>query len=140
MNKKHGIDDGVERDARQRSFSDCTCKNNATNAVITDQVPTGFVFLDASNGGQLVGDEVVWTFPTLETSGSVSFRTTVDPETIDRANPTVNIATIDSDDTPPDEGEDDVTDVEEPPPQGGTPTLSPSLPNTAAGFGTNGEP
>jgi uncharacterized repeat protein (TIGR01451 family) len=111
-----------------------------SNAEIRDEIPAGFVFLDASNGGQLVGDEVVWTFPTLETSGSVSFRTTVDPETIDRANPTVNVATIDSDDTPPDEGEDDVTVVVEPPPLGGTPTPRPSLPNTAAGFGTNGEP
>ena len=52
----------------------------------------------------------------------------------------MNVATIDSNETEPDEGEDDVTVVVEPPPLGGTPTPRPSLPNTAAGFGTNGEP
>jgi hypothetical protein len=50
----------------------------------------------------------------------------------------VNVAVIDSDQTEPDEGEDSVTVVVEPPPLGGTP--APSLPNTAAGFGMNGEP
>jgi len=34
MNKEHGIGDSVQRDARQRSISDCTCKNNAADAVI----------------------------------------------------------------------------------------------------------
>ena len=50
-----------------------------TNAVITDEVPEGFVFLDASDGGTLVDGVVTWTFPTLTESGSVTFRTTVDP-------------------------------------------------------------
>ena len=111
-----------------------------TNAVITDEVPVGFEFLDASDGGTLVDGVVTWTFPTLSASGSVTFRTTVDPETISRVAPTVNVAVIDSDETEPDEGEDSVTVVVEPPPLGGTPTPKPSLPDTAAGFGTNGEP
>lgn len=109
-----------------------------TNAVITDEVPVGFEFLDASDGGTLVDGEVVWTFPTLSTSGSVTFRTTVDPETISRVAPTVNVAVIDSDETEPDEGEDSVTVGREAPVLGGNP--SPSLPNTASGFGMNGEP
>ena len=111
-----------------------------TNAVITDEVPVGFVFLDASDGGQEAGGVVTWNLGTLTESGSVSFRTTVDPETIDRANPTVNVAVIDSDETEPDEGEDSVTVVVEPPPLGSTPTPAPSVPDTAAAFGTNGEP
>jgi hypothetical protein len=52
----------------------------------------------------------------------------------------VNTAVIDSDETEPDEGEDSVTVVVEPPVLGGNPTPRPSLPDTAAGFGTNGEP
>ena len=91
---------------------------------------TGFVFLDASDGGTEAGGVVTWTFETLTESGSVTFRTTVDPETIDRVNPTVNVAVIDSDETTPDEGEDSVTVTVEPPPQGGNPTPSPSLPDT----------
>ncbi len=111
-----------------------------TNAVIRDEIPVGFEFLDASGDGELIDSAVVWTFATLDESGSVTFRTTVDPETISRVAPTVNVATIDSDETEPDEGEDDVRVVVEPPPLGGTPTPRPSLPNTAIGFGTNGEP
>jgi fimbrial isopeptide formation D2 family protein len=109
-----------------------------TNATISDEIPVGFEFLDASDGGALIAGEVVWTFATLDESGSVTFRTTVDPETISRVGPTVNVAVIDSDETEPDEGEDSVTVVVEPPVLVGNPR--PSLPNTAAGFGINGEP
>ena len=90
-----------------------------TNAVITDEVPAGFEFLDASDGGEFVDGVVTWTFPTLTESGSVTFRTTVDPETISRVAPTVNMAVIDSDETAPDDGQDSVTVVVEPPPKGG---------------------
>ncbi|MBA4170358.1 MAG: DUF11 domain-containing protein [Chloroflexi bacterium] len=113
-----------------------------TNAVITDEIPAGFVFLDASDGGLLVDGTVTWTFATLSESGSVTFRTTVDPETISRVAPTVNVAVIDSDETEPDEGQDSVTVVVEPPVLGGnpTPTPKPNLPDTASGIGLNGEP
>ena len=111
-----------------------------TNAVITDEVPAGFEFLDASDGGLLVDGVVTWTFPTLTESGSVTFRTTVDPETISRAAPTVNVAVIDSDETAPDDGQDSVTVVVEPPPQGGNPTPKPSVPDTAVGLAPNGQP
>ena len=83
---------------------------------------------------------MTWAFPTLSASGSVTFRTTVDPESISRAGPTVNVAVIDSDETTPDEGEDSIRVVVEPPPLGGTPTPRPSLPDTAAGIGPSGEP
>ena len=111
-----------------------------TNAVITDEVPVGFEFLDASDGGHLVAGVVTWTFPMLTESGSVTFRTTVDPETISRVAPTVNVAVIDSDETAPDDGEDSVTVGVEPPPQGGNPTPEPSVPDTATGIAPNGQP
>ncbi len=104
-----------------------------TNAVITDELPTGLVFLDASDGGVLNAGTVTWTFPTLTSSGSVTVRTTVDPETISRVAPTVNVAVIDSDETDPDQGEDAVAIAVEPPPLGGNPTPSPWLPDTALG-------
>lgn len=112
-----------------------------TNVVITDAIPEGFVFLDAANGGNFANGVVTWTFASLSESGSVSFRTTVDPETISRAAPTVNTATISSDQTPEDEGTDSVTVSVVPPPQGGnpTPTPAPSMPNTAIGVGPGGE-
>jgi hypothetical protein len=110
-----------------------------TNAVITDVVPAGFTFLDAANGGTLVGGTTVtWNLGTLTTSGSVSFRTTVNVATISRTAPTVNVAVIDSNETPPDEGQDSVTVVVVPPPLGGTPT--PRLPNTAVATGIDGMP
>ena len=111
-----------------------------TNAVITDEIPAGFVFLDAADGGTFADGTVTWTFATLSTSGSVSFRTTVDPETISRAAPTLNTATISSDQTPEDPGEDSVTVAVEPPPKGGNPTPEPSLPNTSLGIGLDGQP
>jgi large repetitive protein len=111
----------------------------AANVVISDEIPTGFTFLDATDGGTFAGGTVTWTFPTLTESGSVSFRTTVDPETISRTGPTENVAVIDSDDTDPDEGEDSVTVSVEPPPLGGNPTPTPSLPDTAIGIGIDGQ-
>jgi uncharacterized repeat protein (TIGR01451 family) len=113
-----------------------------SNAIIRDALPAGFVFLDASDGGTLVDGTVTWTFATLAESGSVTFRTAVDPETISRIAPTVNVAVIESDDTAEDESQDSVSVSVEPPPLGGTPapspradnpspTPKPSLPNTA---------
>jgi uncharacterized repeat protein (TIGR01451 family)/fimbrial isopeptide formation D2 family protein len=111
-----------------------------TNAVITDAIPAGFTFLDAANGGTFSAGTVTWNLGTLTTSGSVSFRTTVDPTTISRVAPTVNIAVIDSNETAPDQGQDSVTVSVVPPPLAGNPTPKPSLPNTAAGIGMDGQP
>jgi hypothetical protein len=109
-----------------------------TNAVITDEVPDGFIFLDAANGGTEAGGVVTWVLPSpLNSSGSVSFRTTVDVDTISLTAPTVNTAVIESDETAPDEGQDSVTVVREGT-GGGNPT--PSVPDTAAVIGPNGEP
>ena len=112
-----------------------------TGAVITDQIPTGFTFLDALNGGTFASGTVAWDLGTLTTSGSVSFRTTVNPATISRTGPTVNTAIIDSTETPPDTGQDSVTVTVIAPPLGGNPTPTPtpapaapiggSVPNTA---------
>jgi len=110
-----------------------------TNAVISDEIPVGFVFLDAANGGTEADGVVTWTFAELATSGSVTFRTTVDPATISLTAPTVNTAIIDSDQTPEDEGQDSVTVTREEE-LGGNPTPAPPLPNTALGTGLNGEP
>ncbi len=112
-----------------------------TNAVITDEVPVGFEFLDASDGGTEAGGVVTWNLASpLTESGSVTFRTTVDPETISRVAPTVNTAVIVSDQTPEDEGQDSVTVTREEE-QGGNPTPTPRpIPNTATGTGLNGEP
>jgi uncharacterized repeat protein (TIGR01451 family) len=115
-----------------------------TNAVITDVVPAGLVYVDgsASNGGVFTDatDTLTWTFPTLSVSGSVTFQTTVDAATISRTVPTVNVTVIDSNETAPDNGQDGITVTVEPPPLGGTPTPRPSLPNTATGIGIGGEP
>ena len=108
-----------------------------TGAVIKDAVPTGFTFLDAANGGTFANGEVTWNLGTLTASGSVSFRTTVNPATISRTGPTVNTAIIDSNETTPDNGQDSVTVTVVPPPLGGTP---PPLPNTATGIGIGGVP
>jgi fimbrial isopeptide formation D2 family protein/uncharacterized repeat protein (TIGR01451 family) len=113
-----------------------------TNAVITDEVPAGVEYVDgsASDGGVYTDADrtLTWTFPTLTSSGSVTFQTTVDPETISRVAPTVNIAVIDSDETEPDEGQDSIRVTVIPPPAGGNPT--PSMPDTAFGTGLTGEP
>ena len=112
-----------------------------TGVVIEDEIPVGFVFLDASDGGPADRRRGhVEPRHELTESGSVSFRTTVDPATISRTGPSVNTAIIDSNETEPDEGEDAVTVVVEAPPLGGNPTPTPALPNTALGTGPNGEP
>ncbi len=105
-----------------------------TNAVITDEVPDGFTFLDAADGGTETGGVVTWTFAELSASGSVSFRTTVDVDTISRTGATVNTATIVSNETPEDDGQDSVTVSEEGTLGGNpTPTPTPQVPNTAMG-------
>jgi uncharacterized repeat protein (TIGR01451 family) len=98
----------------------------ATGVVITDPVPAGFAFLDAANGGSFAAGTVTWNLGTVTASGSVSFRTTVNAATISRATPTVNTATIDSDQTPPDTGQDSVTVNAVPPALSGNPTPAPT--------------
>ena len=107
-----------------------------TGAMITDVVPTGFTFLSATDGGSLGvdGKTVTWDLGDLSASGSVSFQTTVDVATISRSAPTVNVATIQSDQTEPDNGQDSVTVSVTAPPLAGNPNPPPGqVPNTAMG-------
>ena len=111
-----------------------------TNAVITDPVPDFLTFVSASDGG--VYDDatrtITWEFPELTASGSVTFVTTVDadaPET----EPIVNVATIVSDQTPSDDGEDEIRVTSESE-LGGNPTPTPSVPDTALVIRPDGTP
>lgn len=108
-----------------------------TGAMITDVVPTGFTFLSAADGGTLGvdGKTVTWDLGELTASGSVSFVTTVDVANISRTEPTTNVATISSDQTEPDNGQDSVTVSVNAPPLAGNPSSTPAgqVPNTAMG-------
>ena len=64
--------------------------------------------------------------------------TTVDPDAPE-VDPIVNVATIDSNETEPDDGEDSIIVTSESE-LGGNPTPKPSVPNTAVVFGPAGEP
>jgi hypothetical protein len=119
-----------------------------TNAVITDPVPVGFDFVSATNSGTFNAGTrtITWNLASpLTTSGSVSFVTNVNLGTISRTGPTVNVATIDSTETAPDTGQDDVTVSVVAPPLAstggpGTTTTpgSSALPNTAFEIGPLG--
>ena len=113
-----------------------------TDAVITDPLPDFLVFVSASDGG--VYDPatgiISWELGDLTVDGSdrVSFVTTVDPDAPE-TDPILNVATIDSNETQPDDGEDSITVTSESE-LGGNPTPKPSVPNTALVFGPAGEP
>ena len=118
-----------------------------TGAFITDTLPTGLNYVAGSAspaaGFTLSGDgrTLRWDFATLTSSGSVSFQTSVDVATISRSAATVNVATIDSNETSPDTGQDQIT-VTVSSVLGGNPTPAPgAVPNTAVGLPTtNGVP
>jgi hypothetical protein len=118
-----------------------------TNAVITDPLPAGLNFVSATNSGSFNATTrtITWNLASpLTSSGSVSFVTSVDPATISRSGPTVNIATIDSTQTNPDTGQDDVavtveqTQASTGGPGTSTTARSSSLPNTALEIGPLG--
>ncbi|HSK93375.1 MAG TPA: hypothetical protein VLA76_04880, partial [Candidatus Angelobacter sp.] len=116
-----------------------------TNAVISDELPAGLVYVDgsASDGGayDAATRTISWAFAELTESGSVTFQTSVDPETISRTAPTVNVAVIGSDQTPDDEGSDEVrVTVEQELGGNPTPTPTPRLPDTAMGLSPDGRP
>ncbi len=94
-----------------------------TNAVITEPIPAGLTFVSASNGGTFLSGVITWNLGTLTTSGFVTFVTSVNANA-----PTgeiLNIATIDSTETLPDNGQDSIRIVEE------QELGSTSIPNTA---------
>jgi len=114
-----------------------------TNAVITDPIPAGLSYVagSASNGGVYDSNSrtLTWTFASLSASGSVTFKTTVDSN-IGGGVSFTNVATIKSNETAPDTGQDTIRTSEAPPPQAATPTPRPSVPNTAMVPGQNGQP
>lgn len=113
-----------------------------SDALITDPLSEYLLFVSASDGGAY--DEathtITWELGDLTEDGSfnVSFVTTVDPAAPE-ADPILNVATIVSNETPEDDGEDSlrVTSESE---LGGNPTPTPSIPNTALVLGPAGEP
>lgn len=110
----------------------------ASNVAISDPLPPGLVFLDASDGGILVDGVVHWTLPSVTASGAVTLRTTVDPETISRVAPTTNVAVIDSDETDPEQGGASISVTVDAPPLGGNPPVGPPAapPGGASSGGT----
>ena len=111
-----------------------------TNAVISDPLPAFLTFVSAGNGGtyDAATRTVTWQFATLSESGVVSFVSTVAqdaPET----GPIVNVASIVSDQTPKDEGQDSVRVTSEEV-LAAVSSPNPSVPNTATVAGPSGAP
>lgn len=139
--------DAVDPESVTWTLSYTLTDGPVTNAVISDELPDGLVYVDgsATDGGvyDQATNTVTWIFATLSESGSVTFETVVDPETISRTAPSVNVAVISSDQTPEDEGQDQVTVTVEQELGGNptpTPTPKPQMPDTAIGIGIGGEP
>lgn len=111
-----------------------------TNAVISDPLPDFLTFVSASEGGVYddAGRTITWELGTLTESGSVTFVTTVDADAPE-VEPIVNVATIVSDQTPEDDGQDEIR-VTSQSQLGGTPTPKPSVPDTALVMRPSGGP
>lgn len=113
-----------------------------SNAVISDPIPAGLNYVAGSAAPDAVYDEgtrtLSWTFATLTESGSVSFETTVDAS-VGGGVTLENVATIDSDETAPDNGADSIKTIEQEE-QAATGTPQPSVPNTAFGSTGDGQP
>jgi fimbrial isopeptide formation D2 family protein/uncharacterized repeat protein (TIGR01451 family) len=110
-----------------------------TNAVITEPIPAGLTYVPDSEVPDADFDAgtntLTWTFALLEESGFVTFETTVNEDA-----PTgeiVNVATIESDETPLDDGEDSIRIVED---QEAGGTGAPSIPNTAMSLPSTSSP
>jgi uncharacterized repeat protein (TIGR01451 family)/fimbrial isopeptide formation D2 family protein len=113
-----------------------------TNVVISDPLPAGLEYVDgsASHDGayDAASRTLTWSFASLSEDGSVSFQTTV-AASMDGGTTIENVATIDSDETAPDNGQDSVRTVEQEE-QAATGTPEPSVPNTALGTTGTGQP
>jgi uncharacterized repeat protein (TIGR01451 family) len=109
-----------------------------TNAVITDPLPAFLTFVSASNGGTLANGVITWNLGTLTAGGSVTFVTTVNANA-PQGPALENVATIDSNETPPDTGKDSIKVTSERI-AAGTGTPAPSVPNTATGLTSTGQP
>jgi fimbrial isopeptide formation D2 family protein/uncharacterized repeat protein (TIGR01451 family) len=88
-----------------------------TNGVITDVLPIGVTYVDGSatsdaqftfQGYDDTARTLTWTAATVSESGSVEYQATIDEGAAELLQPLVNVATIDSDQTEPDEDDSDV--------------------------------
>jgi uncharacterized repeat protein (TIGR01451 family) len=110
-----------------------------TDAVITEPIPDGLTYIPDSEVPDADFDAgtntLTWTFPLLEESGSVTFETSVDEDA--PSGEILNVATIESNETDEDTGEDSVRIVEEFQ-GGGSGTPAQSLTNTAMSTSATG--
>ena len=117
--------------------------------VITDVLPVGVTYVDES----AVGDDqftfqgydeatrtLTWTAELVDASGSVSYQATIDEGASELAQPLINVAAIDSDETEPDEDDSDVfvptvpLEITSPPTLPPTDTLSATPTQSNPGF------
>ncbi|CAN5657499.1 hypothetical protein BH20CHL7_BH20CHL7_08310 [soil metagenome] len=117
-----------------------------TNAVITDVLPAGVTYVDGTAThdtqftfqGYTAGTRTLtWTAPDLDASGSLSYKVTVDDGAAEFAQPLVNVAAIESDQTPRDEDDSPIFVPTIPLAATGTPRIT--LPPTDAIVPSQGE-
>ena len=96
---------------------DYTVQGEVHNAVITDVLPDGVTYVDgtASSDAQFTfvsyddaTRTLTWTAPLVDENGSLTYDATIDEGAADLAQPLVNVATIDSDETDPDDDDSPV--------------------------------
>ena len=104
------------------------------NGVITDTLPVGLTYVDGSATGNAEFSFVdyddatrtlTWHANLVSADGTVTYQVTVDEDSFDLPQPLVNVAAIDSDETPEDNAEDDVL-VQEVLEETSPPTLPPT--------------
>jgi fimbrial isopeptide formation D2 family protein/uncharacterized repeat protein (TIGR01451 family) len=99
-----------------------------TGAVLWDVIPIGLEYVEDSAVPDASYDPdtrtLTWSLGTLTESGSVSYQVEVVEAALDEEQPLRNVATIDSNETVPDD--DDATVGVNPPPAEATPTPSPT--------------
>ena len=88
-----------------------------TDAVITDVLPAGVTYVDGSAMGDAqftfvsyddATRTLTWTAPSVSDDGSVSYQAVVDEGASELAQPLVNVAVIDSEETEPDDDDSEV--------------------------------
>ena len=96
---------------------DYTVVDEVTNAVITDVLPEGVTYVDgtASSDAQFTFVDyddatrtLTWTAPSVSENGSLTYDVTIDVGASDLQQPLINVATIDSDETDPDDDDSSV--------------------------------
>lgn len=106
-----------------------------TNAVITDVLPAGVTYVDGSATsdtqftfqGYTAGTRTLtWTAPDLDASGTLTYEVTVDDGAAEFAQPLVNVAAIESDQTPRDEDDSPIFVPTIPLAETSKPTLPPT--------------